>query len=296
MPAGRGAGCTGTHWGAGSARAADSAGTEQAQEVMGAGAGPGSLWRRLSGRGQRARSPPGGRAGPGPAGRPGPLGALALAASNSPQLLAASSPPPPRDLLPVGAPLGRGPAPAAGTGSADLASGAAHSPPCAPALSGKAPRGLSIPGPCSESEPGAGPGRPAPASHWAPRARGWGRRAGRGEEGAGPRREAARAGRPRLLRRALPAPGARTWPSPRRSADGSGVDHFGPKKMCLSACLTFSSPWRAGGLLACLETELPVQPDRGAQDCGGLVSPDGGPAPPPAFTEPHVGRWCPVRV
>nr|XP_012637569.1 uncharacterized protein LOC105880811 [Microcebus murinus] len=77
--------------------------------------------------------------------------------------------------------------------------------------------------------------RPAPASHWAPRAR-----------------------------------GARTWPSAKTQCGGAAkFDLFEfERKSCGSPRLTFSLTGRNSELLFWVETKLPLQPDRGAQDCG----------------------------
>lgn len=79
-------------------------GRHDLRKSWGAGAGPFSLWQRLSGTGLRVRSPTGRRARPWPAGRPGPRSARSLSPPPTPPTPACLPwPPPPRDPLPVGA-------------------------------------------------------------------------------------------------------------------------------------------------------------------------------------------------
>lgn len=244
-----------------------------------------SLWRWPSRRGRLARSPTrgGSTLARGAAGTP--LGSPPSPPRPLRLLLAASSPPPPRDPLPVRAPLERGPAPAAGTESADLALGAVLFSPLVlpPSPLEGTRRGCRSPAPAANQSPAPRSAGPAPASHWAPRARGRGRRASRGEEGAGPGRARARGGgggrpsasaRGRAPRRspgppALPAqvpapgpPGEPAWRGPGFAHSGLGKKKN--KKLPLSP--TFSFTWTSSELLFWVETELPIQPDRGAQD------------------------------
>lgn len=104
MPAGHGSGRAGTL----GVRARPGQRTQRGRHDLtkswGAGAGPFSLWQRLSGTGLRVRSPTGRRARPWPAGRPGPRSARSLSPPPTPPTPACLPwPPPPRDPLPVGA-------------------------------------------------------------------------------------------------------------------------------------------------------------------------------------------------
>lgn len=218
----------------------------------------GSLCGGGSREGRLARSPTGGRARPRPRGAPGtPRGSLPLASPAA----SASCSPPPRRRRRLRRPATRSPwalrwsevlRRPRGRGVRTSPWAPSTFPPSPPARSpGRHPRRPSLPRARSKSEPALRSARPAPASHWAPRARGRGQPASGGGEGAGPGREPIRGGRgaqaqrpPRT--RALAAPGARATPSPRTRAEGPRIPSLGgkikKKKSCRSPRLTFSFP------------------------------------------------------
>ena len=268
--------------------------------------------RSLCGGGSRegrlARSPTGGRARPWPAGRPGPRSARSPWPPPPPPtpsglLLAAAA------AAPRLAPRGRCARVRSCAGRGDergvRTSPRAPStfPPSPPSLSpGRHPRRPWLPRARSKSEAALGSAGPAPASHWAQRARGWGQRASGGEEGAGPGRAGTRRG-PGVSphhrsagERGRTGPGGPRWtplsppqvPAPGRAPEpawrGPEFDHLGLKKdVAASPRLTFSFAW-SSELLFWVETELPIQPDRGAQDCGRHVHPE---RDDPPSTFPH---------
>ena len=243
---------------------------------MGAAAGPFSLWRWLSGgsAGALAHGREGSTLARGAAGTP--LGSLALA---SPASSDSFWPPPRRRRR---RPATRSPwalrssevlrRPRGRTRSADLASGAEHfSPFPSLPLSGKAPAEAVAPPRPQQIRGCAGLGRAGPRLPLGAAGEGVGpageRRRGRGWPGAGG--DSARARRlppPPLCRRAradgarrptldpaFPAPGARTWPSPRTSVEGPRVRSFGVEKGRCSftppnffVCLEFRAPLLGG--------------------------------------------------
>lgn len=165
MPAGHRSGRAGTLGGAGSARAADSAGPARPQEVMGSRRRPVlfvAAALRDGSAGALAHGQEGSTLARGAAGTP--LGSLALASSNSSN----SCSPPLAAAAPRPAPRGRSARVRSCTNRRDEECGPrlgrrALFSQVPPSLSpGRHPRRLSIPNACSKSEPGAGLGQAGP--------------------------------------------------------------------------------------------------------------------------------------